>query len=32
MGPDFGVRELASAEFLDYNIFEGKKGSGARDQ
>jgi hypothetical protein len=26
MGSDFGVRELASAEFLDYNRFEGKKG------
>jgi hypothetical protein len=32
MGLDFGVRKLASAEFLDYNRFEGEKGSGARGQ
>jgi len=32
MGLEFGVRKVGSAEFLDYNRSEGKKGSGARGQ
>jgi hypothetical protein len=31
-GLDFGVQKFGSREFLDYNRFEAKKGSGARGQ